>query len=320
MLKLLAILLLCMFAGVNFACAQDAEKALKEFEGKVLVLRHPLHGGSQRYDAEGKVLKGGNEEPWTSHGGVLIERILLTPDKLRVDGKRMMFAFSKKEFLLVELKKLKEHEDPPFSPDINIEIVLGHSIDSEEQARNTLNKVFALSTEDLLAAVPDFWRSCLTDRLTYDPSRTRETEFYWRAPEVSIKRPVPIVDRKKPVGEPVLKSKEDRKVENQTKFTEDGEPLMHVGDGVSPPRPIHTPEPEYANIARYESFHGVDVVTIIVGTDGRVHKAWLARPLGLGLDESSIATVKTWRFQPAFSGDKEPVAVEINIEVSFNLY
>jgi TonB family protein len=64
----------------------------------------------------------------------------------------------------------------------------------------------------------------------------------------------------------------------------------------------------------------VDVVTIIVGTDGRVHKAWLARPLGLGLDESSIATVKTWRFQPAFSGDKEPVAVEINIEVSFNLY
>jgi hypothetical protein len=31
MLKLPAILLLCMFAGVNFACAQDAEKALKEF-------------------------------------------------------------------------------------------------------------------------------------------------------------------------------------------------------------------------------------------------------------------------------------------------
>jgi TonB family protein len=309
-----------MFAGVNFACAQDAEKALKEFEGKVLVLRHPLHGGSQRYDAEGKVLKGGNEEPWTSHGGVLIERIVLTPDKLRVDGKRMMFAFSKKEFLLVELKKLKEHEDPPFSPDINIEIVLGHSIDSEEQARNTLNKVFALSTEDLLAAVPDFWRSCLTDRLTYDPSRTRETEFYWRAPKLGRKGPAPEFSRKKPEGEPVLKSKEDRKVANQTKFTEDGEPLMHIGDGVSPPRPTHTPEPEFTDIARYESFQGVNVVSVIVGLDGRVHKAWLVSPLGLGLDESSIATVKTWRFQPAHSEDKDPVAVEMNVEVSFNLY
>jgi TonB family protein len=313
-------ILLCLLAAVSSACAQDAEKALKEFEGKVLVLRHPLHGGSQRYDAEGKVLKGGNEEPWTSHGGVLIERIVLTPDKLRVDGKRMMFAFSRKEFLLVELKKLKEHEDPPFSPDINIEIVLDHSIDSEEQARNTLNKVFALNTEDLLASVPDFWRSCLTDRLTYDPSRTREMEFYWRVPEVSIKRPAPISDRKKPVGEPVLKSKDDRKVASERRFTEDGEPLMHVGDGVSPPRPTHTPEPEYANIARYERFQGVNVVSIIVGSDGRVRKAWLVRPLGLGLDESAIATVRTWRFQPAFSGDKEPVAVEMNVEVSFNLY
>src|SRR5579864_1274146 len=119
-------------------------------------------------------------------------------------------------------------------------------------------KVFAFNTDDLLASVPDFWRSCLESRLTYDASQKREMEFYWRAPEAGHKKLMP---------EPVLKSKEDRKVASERRVTEDGEPLMHVGDGVSPPRATHTPEPEYTEIARYERFQGVAVVTIIVGSD-----------------------------------------------------
>jgi TonB family protein len=307
MLKQSFIFLLCVLAGINSAYAQDAEKALKAFEGKVLVLRHPLHDGSQQYDTEGKVLKGGAEESWTTNGGMLIEHVALTADRLQLEGKRMLFLFSKEEFLLLELKKLKKHGDPPLSPSIKIEISLDHSIDSEEQARKILGRVFALNTEDLLSSVPEFWRSCLTDRLTYDASQTREMEFDWRTP---------VVGRARLVQNPVPKPRDDRSV---TSVTEDGEPIRHVGKGVSAPRGTHTPEPEYTNIARYESFQGVAVVTMIVGTDGRVHKAWLDRPLGLGLDESSIAMVKTWRFQPA-AEDKLPVAVQMNVEVSFNLY
>ena len=81
MLKPIPILLLCMFAGTATASTHEAESALTDFEGKVLVLRHPLQDSFQQYDAAGKVLKGGNEGPWTVYGGVLIDKVDLPPKK-----------------------------------------------------------------------------------------------------------------------------------------------------------------------------------------------------------------------------------------------
>jgi periplasmic protein TonB len=39
----------------------------------------------------------------------------------------------------------------------------------------------------------------------------------------------------------------------------------------------------------------------------------------MGLDEKAIAAVREWRFQPA-TLNGQPVAVQINVEVSFRLY
>ena len=60
-------------------------------------------------------------------------------------------------------------------------------------------------------------------------------------------------------------------------------------------------------------------MNLIVGNDGTVHHIRLVRPLGLGLDESARSMIQTWRFQPA-TRDGQPVAVEMNVEVAFNLY
>lgn len=98
-----------------------------------------------------------------------------------------------------------------------------------------------------------------------------------------------------------------------------GPGIFHVGDGVSPPRPIFTPEPEFSEEARKAKFQGVVVLTIIVGTDGRVHSPRVARSLGMGLDEKAIETVKIWKFDPS-KKDGRAVAVEMNVEVGFNLY
>ena len=43
-----SILLLCMLANIASASAQEAENALKEFEGKVVIFRHPLRDDSPR--------------------------------------------------------------------------------------------------------------------------------------------------------------------------------------------------------------------------------------------------------------------------------
>jgi TonB family protein len=304
MLKRIAIYSLAMLAGAVSASAQDAEKPLKQFEGKVLVLRQPGHDNLQQYDTAGMKLKGGREEPWTSHGGMLIEHIELTPNKLRLSGRRMVFLFAQQQLAVTDLKKLKHHGKAPLSPAIDVEIALRHPIDSEDQAREILGKVFALNTEDLLASLPDFWRQCLADHLTYDPSQPKDAEFSWRAP---------VIGRAKLTQNSALKPSDDRK------DPESGEPITHVGNGVSVPRAMFTPEPTFPEIARSIGFQGVCVLKLIVGTDGLVHNVEVVRPLGFGLDESAVAGVKTWRFQPA-ARDKQPVAVEMNVEVSFNLY
>jgi len=98
-----------------------------------------------------------------------------------------------------------------------------------------------------------------------------------------------------------------------------GPGIFHVGEGVSAPRPIYTPEPEFSEEARKAKYQGVVVLNIVVGTDGRVHNPRVVRSLGMGLDEKAIEGVKTWKFDPS-KKDGRNVAVEMNIEVAFNLY
>jgi protein TonB len=98
-----------------------------------------------------------------------------------------------------------------------------------------------------------------------------------------------------------------------------GPGIFHVGDGVSAPRAIYTPEPEFSEEARKAKYQGVVVLNIIVGTDGRVHNPRVVRSLGMGLDEKAVEGVKTWKFDPS-KKDGRAVAVEMNIEVAFNLY
>jgi TonB family protein len=52
---------------------------------------------------------------------------------------------------------------------------------------------------------------------------------------------------------------------------------------------------------------------------GRVQNIHVVGPVGMGLEEAAVATVKTWRFKPS-ERDGEPVAVEMNIEVAFNKF
>lgn len=95
--------------------------------------------------------------------------------------------------------------------------------------------------------------------------------------------------------------------------------VFHVGGGVSAPRPIFSPDPEYSEEARKAKYQGVCVLWMIVGPDGRPRDIKVSRSLGLGLDEKAVEAVKTWKFEPAMK-DGRPVAVEISVQVDFHLY
>jgi TonB family protein len=306
MFKPISILLLCLLANIAGASTQEAENALKEFEGKVLILRHPLRNDSLRYDSEGRVLKGGPEESWTTNGVLLIDHIELTPEKISITGRRIFILFGKNGLVLLEFKRLKGGGSPPLSPSIKTEINLDQPVNSAEQARAVLSRVFAMNTAGLFDSLPDFWRRFLAGHLRYDSSLKQDEEFYWN--DHLEERLIPVQST-----EPAAKSgPADEEIEK---------PVFHVGkdDQVKAPEPKFTPAPEYSAIAQYEKYQGIVLMNVVVGSDGSVHNVRLLRPLGMGLDEIARDTVRTWRFRPA-THNKESVAVEMNIEAAFNIH
>jgi TonB family protein len=92
-----------------------------------------------------------------------------------------------------------------------------------------------------------------------------------------------------------------------------------VGGGVSAPIPIYKPEPAYSEEARKAKYQGTVVLWIVVDASGGVTDCRVVKPLGLGLDEKAVETVKTWKFKPALK-NSTPVPVRVMVEVSFRLF
>ena len=97
------------------------------------------------------------------------------------------------------------------------------------------------------------------------------------------------------------------------------EPVYELGNGVTAPKPVYTPDPEYSDKARKKKINGTVVVAMIVTQEGRVRDVKITKGLGEGLDKQALAAVRTWKFEPA-TKDGKPVAVHLNVEVSFRLY
>jgi len=92
-----------------------------------------------------------------------------------------------------------------------------------------------------------------------------------------------------------------------------------VGGGVSAPKALYAPDPEYSEEARKAKYQGTVVLWLVVDAAGRPQQIRVQRPLGMGLDEKAIEAVKLWKFEPARK-DGQPVPVMINVEVNFRLY
>jgi TonB family protein len=92
-----------------------------------------------------------------------------------------------------------------------------------------------------------------------------------------------------------------------------------VGSSVTAPRPIYAPEPEFSETARASGYQGTCVLSLVVGADGKPRDISVVRKLGMHLDEKAIEAVSNWTFEPARK-DGKPIAVKINVEVSFSLF
>jgi periplasmic protein TonB len=95
--------------------------------------------------------------------------------------------------------------------------------------------------------------------------------------------------------------------------------VYHVGGGISAPKAISAPDPEYTEEARRAKTQGTCVLWLIVDSSGHPRDIRVARGLGYGLDAKAVDAVRQWRFQPSLK-DGKPVDVQISVEVAFHLY
>jgi periplasmic protein TonB len=89
--------------------------------------------------------------------------------------------------------------------------------------------------------------------------------------------------------------------------------------GITAPRAIYDPEPEYSEEARKVKHQGIVVLSLVVDAQGHTRDIRVARSLGMGLDEKAIEAVRKWKFAPG-SSNGVAVSMQVNIEVNFRLY
>lgn len=87
---------------------------------------------------------------------------------------------------------------------------------------------------------------------------------------------------------------------------------------LTPPHVTFDPDPEFSPEARKKGTQGVVMLYVLVGEDGSVQHVCAAQPLGDGLDEKAVETIRTWKFDPA-TLDGKPKATQIAVEVEFHL-
>jgi periplasmic protein TonB len=86
------------------------------------------------------------------------------------------------------------------------------------------------------------------------------------------------------------------------------------------PQPLSQVTPHYPRSARSQGITGTVLVSIIIGTDGRVEaqhtKVLRSIP---ALDEAAVEAVNQWRFSPGLGSEGRPVRVLATLPIDFSL-
>ena len=97
--------------------------------------------------------------------------------------------------------------------------------------------------------------------------------------------------------------------------------VFHAGvNGVGPASCFYMPNPPYSDEARKAKYSGVVNVNAIIELDGRLSNFSVLRSPGLGLDQNTVQTMKTWRCKPVIGPAGKPVRAQVMFEVTFHLY
>ena len=82
---------------------------------------------------------------------------------------------------------------------------------------------------------------------------------------------------------------------------------------------LTTFEPQSNQYAQDHGVAGMSLYHVVVGADGKPAEIAVARPIGFGLDESAVESIRKAVFSPAIK-DGKPAPVLLDLVVEFRIY
>jgi TonB family protein len=125
----------------------------ERYQNKILFFRHFYLSDSQEYDSEGRAIKDLAEGSWALYGQMQVEKIVLSKDKLQLEGDRVLPRFDGLAGRLVFVRAPEK---------VKVTFRLGSPLATVEEAAAVLGKVFTVTEEERISLVPDQWRPYLT--------------------------------------------------------------------------------------------------------------------------------------------------------------
>lgn len=250
-----------------------------EYVGKVLTLRRFYKGDHLSFRADGTLDGDARIGPWTIDGEIFVNKAFASGTTLHLKGRRLVLLFD---------SKTKTFQDTL----MHLEEYRGKDRTRVEDLLNGMKVEIDIRLSQEATDAQQISKAMQAVFLAPNESMTNVVPDYWRSY-------FDFVEHKANTLRP--------------------EGVYSVGNGVSPPKPISAPEPEYTDSGRGVKWQGTVLVSLVVDEDGKPRNLQIARPLGAGLDDKSVEAVETWKFEPA-QKDGKPVRVAIMVEVTFHLY
>lgn len=91
-------------------------------------------------------------------------------------------------------------------------------------------------------------------------------------------------------------------------------------NGVSSPRCIYCPQPDYSEKVRKAKIEGVVVLDVTVTTDGQIANPVVLKGPNAVLNNKALEAVRNWKLKPARGPDGQPVNCRVRVEIAFHLY
>jgi TonB family protein len=274
---------------LNLWAANDVQTQLNaEYNNKVLSLRQPYSGERLQFGADGKLLGDAKVGPWTVDGQVEVKNVTLVDRSLKIEGRRVRLFFDPFKRQFRDIASVSQGDKAAS---------LFKTFRDQRRWKEVVDQPVEIDVE-LVSESPDYKEiSLATEAIFLNPSESLVDVLpsYWRS----------------------YLADKNRGLEVEPEFRED---LYEIHqDGVSPPTPVLTPDPQYSEAARQVGFQGQVTMSLIVDKDGNPKDIRVVNPTGLGLDEESVNAVHQWKFRP---GQKQgrTVNVQLSVEISFHLY